>query len=153
MTINDRLAELGIELTTAPEAKGSYRPTLVVDSLVFVSGTLPLVDNAILTTGIVGADVTLEEAQRAARQCMINMFTRLATDLGDLDHIGQWVKLTGFVVSTPDFTAQPSVMNAASDLVVEVFGDRGQHTRSAVGVSALPLGTPVEIEAILRLQS
>jgi enamine deaminase RidA (YjgF/YER057c/UK114 family) len=84
---------------------------------------------------------------------MINMFSRLATDLGSLDKIAQWVKLTGFVASTPEFTAQPTVMNAASDLVVEVFGDLGRHTRSAVGVSSLPLGTPVEIEAILRLKA
>ncbi|MGC9155199.1 MAG: RidA family protein [Ferrimicrobium sp.] len=87
------------------------------------------------------------------RQCMINMFSRLATDLGGLERIAQWVKLTGFVASAPGFTAQPTVMNAASDLVVEVFGDRGRHTRSAVGVSSLPLGTPVEIEAILRLEA
>jgi len=153
MTINDRLTELGIELTPAPGAKGSYRPTLVVDSFVYVSGTLPLVGDTIPKTGIVGQQVTIPEAQEAARQCMINMFSRLATDLGDLERIQQWVKLTGFVASTPEFTDQPTVMNAASDLVVEVFGDRGRHTRSAVGVSALPLGTPVEIEAIIRLQS
>ena len=81
------------------------------------------------------------------------MFSRLATDLGSLDKIAQWVKLTGFVASTPAFTAQPTVMNAASDLAVEVFGEQGKHTRSAVGVSSLPLGTPVEIEAILRLKA
>ena len=153
MNINDKLASLGIELAPAPGAKGSYVPTLVVDSFVFVSGMLPLVGDTIPVTGIVGATVSPEEAQAAARQCMINMFSRLATDLGSLDKIAQWVKLTGFVASTPAFTAQPAVMNAASDLVVEVFGEQGRHTRSAVGVSSLPLGTPVEIEAILRLKA
>jgi enamine deaminase RidA (YjgF/YER057c/UK114 family) len=153
MTINDKLAKLGIELAAAPAAKGSYIPVIVVDSFVFVSGMLPLVGDAIPVTGIVGDTVTPEEAQAAARQCMVNMFSRLATDLGSLDAIAQWVKLTGFVASTPEFTAQPTVMNTASDLVVEVFGDQGRHARSAVGVSALPLGTPVEIEAILRLKA
>lgn len=153
MTIKDQLATLGIELAAAPGAKGSYLPTLVVDSLVYVSGTLPLIGDTLQVTGIVGDTVTIEEAQAGARQCMINMFSRLATDIGGLERIAQWVKLTGFVASAPGFTAQPTVMNAASDLVVEVFGDRGRHTRSAVGVSSLPLGTPIEIEAILRLEA
>ncbi|WP_298207705.1 RidA family protein, partial [Ferrimicrobium sp.] len=109
MTINDQLTKLGIELSTAPGAKGSYLPTLVADSIVYVSGTLPLVGDAIQVTGIVGAEVTIEEAQAAARQCMINMFSRLATDLGGLERIAQWVKLTGFVASAPGFTAQPTV--------------------------------------------
>ncbi|MEX6430577.1 MAG: RidA family protein [Ferrimicrobium sp.] len=152
MTINDKLAKLGVELVPAPVAKGSYAPVIVVDSFVFVSGMLPLVGDVIPVTGIVGDTVTPQQAQAAARQCMVNMFSRLATDLGSLDTIAQWVKLTGFVASTPEFTAQPTVMNTASDLVVEIFGDQGRHARSAVGVSALPLGTPVEIEAILRLK-
>ena len=151
MGINDQLLKLGIELASAPGAKGSYVPTLIVDSYVYVSGALPLVDNVIPTPGIVGDTVSLEEAKVAARQCMVNMFSRLATDLKSLDAIRQWVKLTGFVASTPGFTDQSAVLNVASDLVVEVFGDCGRHTRSAVGVSALPLGSPIEIEAVLRL--
>jgi len=151
MNLAERFRAAGINLVAPPAPQGSYAPLVVAGSTVYVSGTLPFVDGALEATGIVGDTVTLEAAQRAARQCMINMFARLATDLGDLTRITQWVRLAGFVASTPEFTQQSTVLNAASDLVKELFGDTGIHTRSAVGVSSLPLGTPVEIEAILLL--
>jgi enamine deaminase RidA (YjgF/YER057c/UK114 family) len=153
MSARDRLSELGIELPAAPPAKGAYVPTLEVAQLLFVSGTLPLVDDAIAVTGAVGAEVSVEDAQAAARQCIINMLARLEADLGSLARIGRWVKLTGFVASAPGFVAQPTVMNSASELLVDVFGQAGRHTRSAVGVTSLPLGAPVEIEAIIALGS
>ncbi|MHB8189836.1 MAG: RidA family protein [Ferrimicrobium sp.] len=151
MNLSERFRAAGIDLQAPPAPQGSYAPIVIVGNTVYVSGTLPLLNGTLETTGVVGDTVSLEEAQRAARQCMVNMFARLATDLGDLERIAQWAKITGFIASTPNFTQQPTIMNTASDLVKELFGDRGVHARSAVGVSSLPLGTPVEIEAILIL--
>ena len=152
MSISSNLKALGIELVKAPEAKGSYTPTLLVDGTLYVSGTLPLVGDEILHPGVVGVDITLDEAREAAHQCMVNMLSRLSTDLGDLERIERWVKLTGFVASAPGFNSQPQVINAASDLVVGIFEDAGVHTRSAVGVAALPMAAPVEIEAIIKVR-
>jgi enamine deaminase RidA (YjgF/YER057c/UK114 family) len=152
MTVTETLAQMGIALDAPPSPQGAYVPLVRTGDLIFVSGTLPLVNGAIPTTGTVGNDVSLEEGEAAARICMTNMFARLHTDLGGIDSITQWIKLTGFIASAPGFIQQPQVMNAASNLVQEVFGNAGRHSRSAVGVAALPLGAPVEIEAILRVR-
>ncbi len=153
MSIEQRLAQSGVELSTPGNPKGSYVPALILSDIVYVSGTLPILGDSMLATGIVGREVNLAQAQASARQCIVNILSRLKADLGSLDRIEQWVKLTGFVASTPDFTEQPKVMNAASDLVKEIFGDAGSHARSAIGVAALPLGAPVEVEAIVKLGS
>lgn len=152
MSALDRLRDLGIELVAPPPAVGSYVPTLVVDGWCWVSGMLPLANGSVVHPGIVGADVGLEEAREAARVATSVLLSRLAADLGSLDRIEQWVSLTGYVQSAPGFHDQPAVMNAASDLVVEVFGPAGRHTRAAVGVAALPLAAPVEIAAVLRVR-
>ncbi len=152
MTITEKLAQMGIALDAPPAPQGAYIPLIRTGDLIFVSGTLPLVNGVIPVTGVIGDSVSLEEGEQAARACMANMFARLHTDLGGIESITQWVKLTGFIASAPNFTQQPQVMNAASNLVQEAFGSSGRHSRSAVGVAALPLGAPVEIEAILRVR-
>ena len=153
MSIEQRLAQSGVELSAPGNPKGSYVPAITVSGMVYVSGTLPILGDSMLATGIVGREVDLAQAQACARQCIVNILSRLNADLGGLDRIEQWVKLTGFIASAPDFTDQPKVMNVASDLVKEIFADAGSHARSAVGVAALPLGAPVEVEAIVKLRS
>jgi enamine deaminase RidA (YjgF/YER057c/UK114 family) len=146
-----RLNDLGIVLEEPPKPRGSYVPLVRSGNLGFISGNLPLVAGRLIATGRVGDEVDLDAAREAAKACVINIFARLKAELGSLDHISRWVKLTGFVASTPDFTQQPAVVDAASDLVTEVFGMAGLHSRSAVGVASLPMSAPVEIEAIVQL--
>jgi enamine deaminase RidA (YjgF/YER057c/UK114 family) len=151
MSIDDRLARAGISLPEPPPAVGSYVPTVLVDGWCWVSGMLPLRDGSLVNPGILGASVSLEEGREAAVVAAVVLLARLAKDLGSLERIEQWVSLTGYVASTPDFHEQPQVMNAASDLIAELFGERGRHTRAAVGVASLPLGAPVEIAAVVRV--
>ncbi|SEH43322.1 RidA family protein [Magnetospirillum fulvum] len=150
--VESRLAELGLVLPTPALAVANYLPFVVSGSLVFVSGQLPLVDGKITVSGRLGAEVSLEDGQSAARQCAINLLAQArAAAGGDLDRVRQVVRLGGFVASTPDFTDQPKVVNSASDLMVAVLGDAGRHSRAAVGVASLPLNAAVEIEAIFEL--
>lgn len=151
-TPEQRLTDLGITLPDAPRALASYVPYTKGGDLVFVSGQVPFLDGALKRTGLVGRDVTLEDAAEDARVCGINVLAQLrAAAGGTLDNIRRIVKLTVFVASSEGFHAQPLVANGASDLFVEVFGESGRHARSAVGVSALPLSATVEIEAIAEL--
>lgn len=147
--VDARLAELGITLPALAAPAGAYVPALVSGDLVFTSGQLPFVDGALPATGKVGAQITPEAAKDLARLCALNALAALK-DVADLDSL-QIVKVVGFVASDPSFTGQPGVVNGASELLGEVFGERGVHARSAVGVAVLPLDTPVEVEVTARV--
>lgn len=151
MSISERLRELGISLPAVAAPVAAYVPAVLSDGQLFTSGQLPFVDGALLRTGKVGADVSAEEAADLARQCALNALAAAASVLGSLDRVARVVKVTGFVASDPSFTAQPAVINGASELLGAVFGAQGAHARSAVGVSALPLDAPVEVEILLTV--
>ncbi len=152
MTARARLAELGIELPTVAAAAGSYLPTMQSGNLVFTAGQLPFVDGRLPATGKVGAEVSPEDAKGYARQAALNVLAAVDAAVG-LDRVERIVKVVGFVASAEGFTGQPGVVNGASDLFAEVFGEAGRHARSAVGVAELPLGAPVEIEAIVQVSA
>ena len=144
---DDNLNRIGITLPDAPAPAANYVPYVVAGNMVYVSGQLPLVDGKLSVTGHVGKNVSTEEAAGQARLCAINLLAQLkAACGGDLSRVKQVVKLGGFVACTDDFTDQPEVINGASDLMVEVFGDAGRHARFAVGSNTLPRGTCVEVE-------
>ena len=150
MKIVSRLSDMGIELPQAAAPVASYLPVVVEGNIAYVSGQLPFVEGQ-LVTGKLGADVGVERGQQAARACALMILAQLeAADL--LDRVRQVVKLGAFVASTPDFTDQPKVANGASDLMVEVFGDKGRHARAAVGVPVLPLNAAVEVDAVIALK-
>ena len=146
--IEERLAELGIELPAAPRPVASYVPVKVVGGLAFVAGQIAMADGTVSPTGAVGNDVTLEEAIAAARRCAIQALAALREALGSLDRVRGFAKVDVFVTSAPGFTDHPKVANGASDLLVEVFGNEGRHARAAVGVPELPLGAAVEIALV-----
>jgi enamine deaminase RidA (YjgF/YER057c/UK114 family) len=146
----ERLRELGHELPAVPEPAASYIPATRAGSLIFTAGQLPFDAGELRATGRVGEEVTPEEAQEAARLCALNALAAAAAEAGGLDNIGRVVKVTGFVASARGFNGQPGVINGASDLIGEVFGEAGLHARSAVGVAELPLGAPVEVEIIVE---
>lgn len=155
MSVHDRLAELGIELPPAAAPAGSYQPALVSGNHAYTSGQLPVVDGHMQTTGQVGEGeglVAPDVAGDLARTCAINALAALASVI-DLEDVEQVVKVVGFVSSDPGFTGQPGVINGASDLLAQVFGDAGRHARSAVGVAALPLGASVEVEVVVRTRT
>lgn len=148
----DRLTALGLDVPAAPSPVAVYVPAVRTGQLIYTSGQLPLVDGNLLHPGKVGADVTLEQAQAAARQCALNALAAVRSITGDLRAIKRVVKVVGFVSSAPDFTNQPGVINGASQLLGDAFGDDiGAHARSAVGVAALPLNAPVEVEIIVEI--
>lgn len=148
-SVADRLQSIGLALPTPAAAAGNYLPVLEIDGWFYVSGQLPMVDGQLTCVGHVGAEVSVEDAYQAARTCAINALALLAQAAGSLETI-QLVKVGGFVASAPGFTAQPKVINGASDLLVEVLGERGRHARAAVGVAELPLGVAVEVEFVAR---
>lgn len=150
--IDTRLEEMGIALPRAAPPAANYLPYVVSGNLLFLSGQLPTVEGKVAVTGIVGKDVTLEEAQKAAELCAINLLA-LARDAleGDLGRIRRVVKIQGFVASTPEFTSQHLVVNGASNLLVGVLGEAGKHARAAVGMAALPLNAAVEIDAVMEI--
>ncbi|WP_010299755.1 RidA family protein [Candidatus Odyssella thessalonicensis] len=153
MTIEARLSELELNIPTIPKAVANYVGYKIVGDWVIISGQLPFKNGEILNPGHLGATVSLEEGIAAARQCAINILAQLKTAVdGDWSRIIQCIRLGGFVASTPDFTQHPIVINGASDLIGDVFGDKGRHARAAVGVAALPLGASVEIEAIFQIR-
>ncbi len=144
--IEERLSELGIELPSAPAPLASYVPVRLMPGLAFVSGQVP--DGARLHPGHLGADVSIEQGQEAARRCTLQALSALRDELGSLDRVSGIVKLDVFVASAPGFTDQPKVANGASDVLVEIFGDAGKHARAAVGVVDLPLGASVEVAVL-----
>ena len=151
MTVKDRLVELGIMLPPTATPAGSYVPTVQTGNLLFTAGQLPYVDGRLPATGRVGNEVSPEDAKNHARQAALNLLAAVDAAVG-LDAVERVVKVVGFVASADGFTGQPGVLNGASDLFAEVFGEAGVHARSAVGVAELPLGAPVEVEAILQVR-
>lgn len=147
--IADRIAELGLALPAVAAPVAAYVPAVVQGNLVYTSGQLPFVDGALPATGKVGAAVSAEDAQSYAATCALNALAAAESVIGSLDRVTQVVKVTGFVASDPAFTGQPGVINGASNLLSEIFGESGIHARSAVGVAVLPLDSPVEVELIL----
>lgn len=149
--IEERLKALNIILPSPPKPVGSYIPVVITGNLAFVSGQIPIKDGKVTYAGKVSKDLSVEDAQDAARLCVINTLAQLKTELGSLDRISKIVRVSGFVNSPPEFTDQPKVINGASDLLFEIFGQNGQHTRIAVGVSSLPLNSAVEIDLIAEI--
>lgn len=149
--IEEKLCALGITLPSPPKPAGSYIPVVRTGNLVFVSGQIPISNDKVIYSGKVTKDLSIEDAQKAARLCVINALAQLKSEFGDLDKISKIVRLSGFVNSPPEFTEQPKVINGASDLLFEIFEKTGQHTRIAVGVSSLPLNSAVEIDLIVEI--
>jgi enamine deaminase RidA (YjgF/YER057c/UK114 family) len=150
VTTSERLAELGIELPAVVAPLAAYVPAVRTGNLVYTSGQLPMQAGELLATGKVGADVTPETAKTLARICALNALAAVHSLVG-IDSVARVVKVVGFVASAPGFGGQPGVVNGASQLLGEVFGDAGAHARSAVGVSELPLNSPVEVELIVEV--
>jgi len=147
----ERLAELGLSLPTDTAPLAAYVPAVRSGDLVFTSGQLPRLDGELTHVGKVGAEVTPDQAKEAAQACALNAIAVVKAEIGDLGKVRRVVKVVGFVASAPDFTGQPGVVNGASELLGKVFGDAGVHARSAVGVAALPLDVPVEVEMIVEV--
>jgi enamine deaminase RidA (YjgF/YER057c/UK114 family) len=150
-TPEERLQKLGVSLPAPAVPVAAYVPCVRTGNLVYVSGQVPSVDGKPTHLGHLGDDVDLEAGRAAARTCAVNVLAALKAELGELSRVRRVVKVTGFVASTPGFTDMPQVVNAASELFGDVFGDAGRHARAAVGVAALPLGVPVEVEAIVEV--
>ncbi len=152
MKAETKLKEIGLELPTAGKPLANYVPAVRTGNLVFLSGQGPRREDGTMITGKVGAELTLDEGYEAARRVALGLLGSLKAEIGDLDKVRRVVKLLGMVNSTPDFTDQPKVINGASDLLVEVFSDRGRHARSAVGMNSLPMNISVEIEMIVEVE-
>lgn len=148
-----RLAALGLTLPSVAAPVAAYVPAVRTGGFVYTSGQLPTVDGKLPAVGKVGAEVSAADAAGMARTCALNALAAAASAAGGLDAIGRIVKITGFVASAPGFSGQPQVVNGASELLIEVFGQDGRHARSAVGVAELPLNAPVEVELIAELRS
>ncbi|GAA3052598.1 enamine deaminase RidA (YjgF/YER057c/UK114 family) [Streptomyces olivoverticillatus] len=150
--VEDRLAELGLTLPEVVPPLAAYQPAVRSGAYVYTAGQLPMVKGAVPATGKVGAEVSAEQAKELAGVCALNALAAVKSVIGDLDKIVRVVKVVGFVASAPDFTAQPAVLNGASELLGEVLGDKGVHARSAVGVAVLPLDAPVEVEILVEVR-
>lgn len=147
------LRSLGLDLPQAPRALASYLPVQQVGELLYTSGVVPSLNGEVKFRGVVGGDLSVAEAARAAELCALNIMALIRQHAGSLDRVEQFIQLSGFVRSAAGFEEQPKVLDGASDLIVKVFGERGRHTRQALGTSELPLGVPVEVSAIVRLKS
>lgn len=152
MSINARLETLGLEIPPAPVPVANYVPARRHGSLVFVSGQTPTRDGKVLMRGKLGAEIDVPEGQEAARLSLLNCLAALQDLLGDLDQVDAILKLTGYVVSAEGFAEQPAVINGASVLLEDIFGERGKHARAALGVAELPGGAPVEVELIVAVR-
>lgn len=150
--IEARLEELGVELPAVAAPVANYVPSLLSGKQLFISGQMPLTAGGPDFKGTLGVDIDIETAQKAARTCALNILAQAKSALGDLDRIEQILRLGGFVSSAANFTDHPKVVNGASDFLVDVLGDKGRHTRFAVGVAALPLGVCVEIDALIAIE-
>ncbi len=151
--IEEKLKELGIDIPTPPSPAGSYIPVVTTGNLAFVSGQIPMKEGKVIFEGKVPENQSVDSAREAAKICIINGLAQLKINLGSLDKITKFVRISGFVNSSPDFAEQPKVINAASDLLVEVFGDMAKHSRLAVGVANLPLNSTVEIDMIVEFSN
>lgn len=151
MTPEERIAELGLTIPDVTPPVAAYVPTLRTGPYVYVSGQIPTRGGELMKVGKVGAEVSLEDAYECARQCALNGLAAVRAEIGQLTFVRQVVKVVAFVASDPDFSDQPKVANGASELLNEVLGDAGRHARSAVGVAALPLNVPVEVEMVVEV--
>ena len=151
--IEEKLKELGIEIPTPPSPAGSYIPVVTTGNLAFVSGQIPMKEGKVVFEGKVPENQSVDSARDAAKICIINGLAQLKANLGSLDKITKFVRISGFVNSNPNFAEQPKVINAASDLLVEIFGDMAKHSRIAVGVANLPLNSTVEIDMIVEFSN
>ena len=153
--IEEKILSLGIKLPDAPKSAGSYVQILITGNLVFVSGQIPVepgsIPMQIKFKGKVGRDISVEEGQEAAKLCTINALAQLKSTLGSLDKIRRFIKVSGFVNCDPSFRNHPQVINGASDFIVQLFGEKGRHSRSTIGASSLPLDSAVEIEFIVEI--
>lgn len=149
--IEHRIIELGLILPTPPKPLAAYIPAKKSGNLVFTAGQLPMVDGVLVAQGFLGKNVEIEDAYQSARICTLNALAAIKGVIGDLDQIKQIVRVVGYVASVPEFTQQPAVVNGASELLLEIFGENGKHARSAVGMSVLPLNAPVEIELTVEI--
>jgi len=152
VSVEARLAALGLELPEVATPAGAYVPAVISGNLVFTAGQIPLVDGKLMAEGRLGAEISAEQGKEIAQRCALNAIAAVKSVLGDLGRVKKVVKVVGFVASTPDFTAQPGVVNGASELLQAAFGDVGIHARSAVGVAVLPLNSPVEVELIVEFE-
>jgi enamine deaminase RidA (YjgF/YER057c/UK114 family) len=150
--IEKNLSELSITLPKVSAPVANYVPYVKVGKLIFISGQLPMEEGKVKFTGKLGENIAIEDGVEAAKLCALNIIAQLKSAVGSLDKVKRCVKLTGFVNSTSDFTSHPQVINGASDIIVKIFGDKGKHARAAVGVSSLPLGASVEVEAIFEIE-
>ena len=148
--VEDRLAELGLSVPEVVAPLAAYVPAVVSGSYVYTSGQLPMVSGVLQATGRLGEDIDVDQGADLAQICALNAIAAIKNVIGDLDRVVQVVRVTGFVASTPDFTSQPAVINGASNLLGIAFG--GAHSRSSVGVAALPLGAPVEVDMIVEFK-
>jgi enamine deaminase RidA (YjgF/YER057c/UK114 family) len=149
--IEERIKELGYQLPETPKPVAAYVPALLVNNLVFTAGQIPLVNGEVKFKGKLDKDIMIDEGRKAAETCALNCLAAVKGVIGDLDKIEQIIKLTVFVNSTESFTNQPQVANGASELIEKIFGEKGKHVRSAVGVNELPLDAAVEIEMIVKI--
>ncbi len=149
--VEERLGELGIKIPDIQAPLGSYKPASITGNLIFISGQLPLREGRLLFQGKVGSDLTVEEGKQAAMASAVNAIAVMSKELGGLGRIKKIVKLTGYVASAPGFHNQANVVNGASDLFYQVFGEDGRHARAAVGVAELPMNAPVEVELIAEI--
>ena len=147
-----KIEELGLKVPSLTKPLAAYVHGVQADKLLFTSGQLPTVEGKLVCEGHVGAEVSIEQGYEAAKVCALNCLAVIKSIAGDLDKVERIVKLTGFVSSAPGFTAQPKVVNGASEFLLSVFGEKGEHARSAVGVIELPINAPVEVEMIVKLK-
>ena len=148
----ERLQKSGLFLPDAPKPVAAYIPAKQSGNLVFTAGQLPMVNGELISKGLLGQDVEIDEANKAARICTLNALAAIKGVIGDLDRIKQIVRVVGYVASVPTFTQQPAVVNGASELLLEIFGENGKHARSAVGMAVLPLNASVEIELTVEIE-
>ena len=146
------MKKLGVSLPDAPKPVAAYIPAKKTGNLVFTAGQLPTVNGELISKGLLGQDVDIEDANKAARICTLNALAAIKGVIGDLDQIQQIVRVVGYVASVPTFTQQPAVVNGASELLLEIFGENGKHARSAVGMAVLPLNASVEIELTVEVK-
>ena len=152
MNIETKLLSMGLELPEAPAPMAAYIPARITGNLIFISGQGPMVGGKPISTGKLGKELTLEDGKAAAKACALNLLAQLKKNLGDLDRVVKLVSLRGFVACADDFYEQPQVINGASELFAELFGDAGQHARAALGTNALPMNIPVEIELVAEFE-
>ena len=150
--VESRINELKITLPNTPKPVAAYIPAKQTGNLVFTAGQLPMVNGELISKGLLGQDVEIDEANKAARICTLNALAAIKGVIGDLDRIKQIVRVVGYVASVPTFTQQPAVVNGASELLLEIFGENGKHARSAVGMAVLPLNASVEIELTVEVE-